>query len=205
MGVFVKICGLANAEDTAATLTLRPDAVGFVFWHGSKRHVVAAKVSEWLRGAPADILKVGVFVDASPDVVERTVREAGLDVAQLHGKEDPAAYAGRGFRVWKVAHAGIDDVDALQVASVDALLLDTYSPESRGGTGLVGDWDAARRFARRSAKPVLLAGGLTPLNVAEAIAIVRPWGADVSSGVEARPGAKDMAKVEAFISACRKA
>ena len=203
MGLFVKICGLANAADAMAVAGLRPDALGFVLWPGSKRCARAEDVRDWVRDVPAGLLKVGVFVDATPDEVQRAVETAGLDVAQLHGAERPEEFAGRPFRLWRsLSLAGREN--AVPTGwRVDAFLVDTYSPHSPGGTGQVGDWAAARSFVQRSPCPVLLAGGLGPANVKAAVAAVGPWGVDVSSGVEAQPGRKDLAKVREFIEQCR--
>lgn len=203
MGLFVKICGLASGADTQAVVALRPDALGFVLWPGSKRRARAEDVASWVRDVPAGLLKVGVFVDATPDEVERAVAVAGLDVAQLHGAEKPHDFTGRSLRLWRAL--GLRNAaEPIPVGwSVDAFLVDTYSAQSPGGTGRVGDWAAARSFVERSPRPVLLAGGLTPVNVKAAVAAVNPWGVDVSSGVEAQPGRKDLAKVREFIERCR--
>ena len=205
MGLFVKICGLARAADVAAVARLAPDALGFVFWPGSRRAVRAEEVRDWVRGLPAHLLKVGVFVDAPADEVRRTVETAGLDVAQLHGGETPEDFADVPFRLWRSVslRPGVDP--HLDGWFVDAFLVDSYSPQSPGGTGQVGDWAAARDFVRQTPQRVLLAGGLTPGNVRAAAQAVRPWGVDVSSGVEARPREKDLAKVKAFIEQCRAA
>lgn len=203
MSVFVKICGLARREDVEAVVAMRPDAIGFVFWPKSPRYVKPSVVGNWVAEVPSAILKVGVFVDASSDEVQRAVSAAGLDVAQLHGSENPADFAGRGFGVWRVVRPGRDSASVVAGWPVDALLVDTYSPDAPGGTGRVGDWNAAREFAGAVSHRVLLAGGLTPANVADAIRSVRPWGVDVSSGVEERPGRKDLAKVREFITQCR--
>ena len=203
MGRFVKICGLASAADTHAVAALRPDALGFVLWPGSKRAVRAEDVRAWLRDVPTGLLKVGVFVNAAPDEVARTLEVAGLDVAQLHGSEKPEDFAGRPLRLWRAL--GLRSGGDVEPTGwfVDAYLVDTYSANSPGGTGQVGDWSAARAFVQRASRPVLLAGGLTPENVKAALAAVQPWGADVSSGVELHPGRKDLAKVREFIERCR--
>ena len=203
MGLFVKICGLASGADTQAVAALRPDALGFVLWPGSKRRARSEDVASWVRDVPAGLLKVGVFVDATPDEVERAVAVAGLDVAQLHGAECAADFAGRPLRLWRALGLRAVAQPIPSGWSVDAYLIDTYSAQSPGGTGQVGDWVAARSFVERSPRPVLLAGGLTPVNVKAAVAAVRPWGVDVSSGVEAQPGRKDLAKVREFIERCR--
>lgn len=203
MGLFVKICGLAAGSDVSAVAALRPDAVGFVLWPGSKRHARLEDVRAWTRDLPAGLLKVGVFVDASPDDVRRALDAAGLDVAQLHGAERAEDFSGLGFRQWRALSLRSAKEPVPGGWSVDAFLVDTYSAQSPGGTGQVGDWALARAFVSRCPKPVLLAGGLTPLNVRSALAAVQPWGVDVSSGVEAAPGRKDMSKVREFIEQCR--
>ena len=114
-------------------------------------------------------------------------------------------YRQPGFGLWKLVHPGALAAGVAADPSVDALLIDTYSPTAPGGTGQVGDWPAAARFVQRTKVPVVLAGGLTPANVADAVRAVRPWAVDVSSGVEMSPGRKDLAKVREFIEQCRKA
>lgn len=203
MGLFVKICGLASGSDVQAVAALRPDAVGFVLWPGSKRHVRAEDVASWTRDLPPDLLKVGVFVDAAPDEVQRALDVAGLDVAQLHGAERPRDFAGRGLRLWRALSLRSERESVPEGWSVDAFLIDTYSAASPGGTGQVGDWAASRSFVQRCPSPVLLAGGLHPGNVREAVRQVAPWGVDVSSGVEQAPGRKDLERVREFIERCR--
>ncbi len=203
MSVFVKICGIARREDAEAVAAMGPDAVGFVFWQKSRRYVKPSIVGHWTSAMPKAMLKVGVFVDATPREVQNTVAAAGLDVAQLHGSEDPALFAGLGFNVWRVVRPENTPAAMTDGWPVDALLVDTYSPDSPGGTGRTGDWSLARDFVAGSRHSVLLAGGLTPENVREAIGSVRPWGVDVSSGVEEAPGKKDLGKVREFIERCR--
>lgn len=207
MPTFVKICGLTSRADVEAVAALRPDAVGFVFWPRSKRCVAPQEVADWAKAVPAPILKVGVFVDESPDDIRRIVETAGLDVVQFHRFQglDKSAdiFPILGKTVWQVVRLGRGEAEPAGPAGVDAFLLDSYSAESPGGTGQAVDWSAARAFVERSPKPVLLAGGLTPENVADAIRQVRPWGVDVSTGVEQRPGRKDLRLVEEFIERCR--
>lgn len=204
MGLFVKICGIASGSDAESVAALAPDALGFVFWAGSKRVVAADDVARWGRNLPANLLKVGVFVNASPDDVQRAVETAGLDIAQLHGAEKPEDFAGRPFRLWRALSLKPGVEARTDGWRVDAFLVDTYSPLSPGGTGEVGDWSLARAFAQKSAAPVVLAGGLKPENVRAAVISVQPWGVDVSSGVEMQPGKKDLVKVREFIERCRK-
>jgi phosphoribosylanthranilate isomerase len=203
MGVFVKICGNARAEDVAEVAALKPDAMGFIFWPASPRAVDPEAVAEWTRSLDPAILKVGVFADESPERVLDVVRRARLQAVQLHGSEPPDQAARIPGRVWKVIH--LDRLSPEQAAaySVDAFLIDSYSSRSPGGTGKVVDWNRARAFVETAGRPVLLAGGLTPGNVAEAIRTVRPWGVDVASGLEQEPGRKDINLVKAFIEACR--
>ena len=203
MGVFVKICGLCRREDVAAVAALRPDAVGFVFWSRSPRAARASDVAEWRSLIPDDVQTVGVFVDEDPDVVIRTVEEANLDIAQLHGRETAAVCEDVRAHVWKAVHLDRLPDEPLSAYPVDAFLADSYSTTSPGGTGIVVDWQSAGRFVDATPVPVLLAGGLNPNNVAEAIRLARPWGVDVSSGVEARPGEKDITLVRRFIEQCR--
>lgn len=203
MGCFVKICGLARGSDVEAVAALRPDAMGFVFWAGSRRAVRAREVADWVKSVPAGIKKVGVFVDATPEEILRAMDTANLDVAQLHGRERAADFAAFARTLWRAVSPREGDHAVPEGWSVDAYLIDTYSAAAPGGTGQVGDWRLARAFVEQSDRPVLLAGGLTPRNVREALRAVRPWGADVSSGVEREPGRKDIDKVREFIEQCR--
>lgn len=193
--MFVKICGICSGDDAAAAAELGADALGFIFWRPSKRFVEASDVAMWTAKLAGGILKVGVFVDPSPDEVAQTVKTAKLDVVQLHGKlECPAA----GVKVWQLMQPPGRPADPVP-ANVDAFILDSYSESSPGGTGICCDWSAAAEFVKASGKPVILAGGLKPENVAEAIVKVKPWGVDVSSGVERAPRIKDWEKVKEFI------
>jgi phosphoribosylanthranilate isomerase len=220
MSVFVKICGLANAADVAAVAALRPDALGFVLWPKSKRAVRPEQVAEWTRDLPPGQLKVGVVVDESIEEVRRAVEVARLDVVQWHGfpevrgqRSEVSRQAEADFfqalekslsgvsKLWKVHR--LDRENPPPGAFVDALVLDSYSPAAPGGTGQTVDWTAARAFVAASRAKVILAGGLTPENIAEGIRAVRPWGVDVSSGVEAQPGRKDLTAVKRFIETCR--
>jgi phosphoribosylanthranilate isomerase len=203
MGVFVKICGNANAADVRAVAELKPDAMGFIFWPGSPRFVKAAEAAAWMADLPRKIRKVGVFVNQGVDEVTAIAEAVGLDVVQLHGDENSQDYEKLDAKIWRVARPGRELPEALTGRRVDALLIDTYSKDAPGGTGRRGDWDAAALFVKSTAARVLLAGGLTPANVREAIAHVKPWGVDVSSGVEAKPGRKDLQKVREFIDQCR--
>lgn len=197
----LKVCGLTRREDAALAVALGADALGFVFWSKSPRAISADAARVVHEAAPPFVARVGVFVDAGPDEVAATVRRAALDVAQLHGDEPVEGYAGLGVRLVKVATLETDD-DVARVIEWPAWvtpLVDAVDRERRGGTGRVADWARAARVA--AVRPTLLAGGLTADNVAEAIGRVQPWGVDVSSGVEDRPGVKNAERLRAFARA----
>lgn len=204
MSLCIKICGLTDEAELDAVCALRPDAIGFVCWPRSKRYVEPSRARMLADRVPAGILKVGVVVDTPPTDAHALADRVGLDVLQLHGAERPAAYQRAGLLLWRVAR--LDDPPATPDAhgnAVDALVLDQYSADSPGGTGRTLDWDRAAAFVRASDRPVILAGGLTPENVGEAVRRVRPWGVDVSSGVERAPGRKAIERVRRFIETCR--
>ena len=209
MSLFVKICGMCSREDFESVAALQPDAVGFVFWEKSKRYVDPAVVAEWTRKSDLPVLKVGVFVDPEPKQMLRIAGETRLDVIQVHffqsleKRTRVFPMIGKKYKAWKVLCLGRDPKPRDDVDHVDAYLLDSYSQQSPGGTGTTNDWKAAKAFVERSTKPVLLAGGLNPGNVVDAVRQVRPWGVDVSSGVEERTGKKDLSLVKAFIEKCR--
>lgn len=202
---FVKICGLTSAEDARVAVEAGADAVGFVFWPKSPRAVDAATVRAIAATLPPSIVRVGVFVDASPEEMARVADEARLDLLQLHGDEAPAAVGALCRPAWKALRVGpgFTARDAARwTGRVAGLLLDTRSAAAPGGTGESFDWTLAAR-ARESTGFLMLAGGLTPENVERAIGLARPDGVDVSSGVESAPGRKDAGKVRAFVSAVR--
>jgi phosphoribosylanthranilate isomerase len=204
--LFVKICGITSARDALVTAESGADAVGFVFWRRSPRYVDARAARRMAEALPASILRVGVFVDAAPRALATAVERAGLDVLQLHGNEAPDALQGLPRTVWKAVRvgAGFAPVEALRYEGKAAgILLDTAAVVP-GGSGQAFDWSLAREVRKR-ASFLILAGGLTPANVARAIDAVRPDAVDVSSGVESAPGRKDPAKVRAFVEAVRRA
>ena len=175
------------------------DAVGFVFYEKSPRHVEIETAAEIIRGLPSGIMKVGVFANAAPEFVFRAMEKCGLNLLQFHGDEPPEYCLQFGLMSMKAFR--VRDAESLKgIVSykTDAWLLDAYSPERLGGSGERFNWDLAIE-ARKWGKPVFLAGGLTPENVPEAIRRVEPFGVDVSSGVEERPGKKDHEKVRAFV------
>lgn len=194
----MKVCGLTRAADAALAVELGADALGFVFWSTSPRAVSREAARAVHATLPPFVARVGVFVDASPDDVASTVREVGLDVVQLHGDEPAEAFARVGARIVKVATLEGDD-DVRRVVGWPGWvmpLVDAVDRDRRGGTGRLADWARAAQVA--AARPTLLAGGLTAANVGEAIRRVRPWGVDVSSGVEEAPGVKSPERLRAF-------
>jgi phosphoribosylanthranilate isomerase len=205
--VFVKLCGITSPEDALMAVDAGADAIGLVFWPESPRRVdveTARRIAEVL---PAGIVRVGVFVDAPRDLLARTAEEAGLDLLQLHGQEQPNDLDGLPRRAWKAVRVGPDFApeDALRYSRKAAgILLDTRAGERPGGTGQSFDWSLAA-VVREKAPFLVLAGGLGPDNVREAIRLVRPHGVDVSTGVEHAPGRKDAGKVRAFVAAARSA
>jgi phosphoribosylanthranilate isomerase len=198
--VIVKICGITRPQDAERAVVLGATAIGFIFWPSSPRRVGLEAARSIGRLVPASVLKVGVFVDAPAAELARTVGEAGLDAVQLHGSESPDLVRGLEARVIKAVALGSPDAEA-QIAqwTGTTLLLDAHDPVHHGGTGRVVDWDRAARLARLH--EVILAGGLNPENVAEAVRRVRPTGIDVSSGVEQTPGVKDLVKLAALFDA----
>ena len=207
MGVRVKICGITTPEDAAMVARAGADAVGLVFWPRSSRHVSLAAAREIGRAVPPFVLRVGVFVDATPPELAAAAEAARLDVLQLHGDELPEDFVAlprRGVKALRVG-PGFDAEEAMRYEGRAAgLLLDTQSKTAPGGTGETFDWALAQTLRPRVSY-LILAGGLTPENVGRAIEVVRPDAVDVSSGVESAPGRKDPDKVRAFIEAVRRA
>lgn len=204
MDVFVKICGIANRGDLEEVAAMKPNALGFILWPGSPRNVDPDALASWLRSVSTNALKVGVFVNPDLKEAARLARRIGLDVVQVHGDIKSQAVDIDGVKIWQAVHADrMKPGEAGLRGRVDAYVADTYSKEMPGGTGKTGNWEAIRALVQASSTPVLLAGGLRPVNVREAISVVRPWGVDVSSGVEERPGKKNLEQVREFIRLCR--
>lgn len=198
--MFVKICGTTSEEDALLAVAMGADAVGFVF-APSPRQVSVATAADIVKRLPREVLTVGVFRDDSPERVVDLVARVGLRAAQLHGRETPEEVQFVHTRVpivIKAFAAGDPGIEKVKEHGADILLIDAPRP----GSGQVFDWSMAEG---PDGVPLVLAGGLTPANVAEAIARVHPWGVDVSSGVEASPGRKDPVKVRAFVAAAKAA
>ena len=182
------------------------DALGFMLYEASPRAVSVKVAAEIARALPPFVSRVGVFVNAAEETLRKTVAEIGIDTLQFHGDESPEFC--RRFSPWRVYKAlrieGIDSLQTLSNYKTDAWLLDSFASDKPGGTGKKFNWDLAIE-AKRLGRPIILAGGLTPENVAEAVRKVRPFAVDVSSGVESSPGKKDHAKIRDFIAAARAA
>jgi phosphoribosylanthranilate isomerase len=201
--VRIKICGLTRLDDALAAARLGADALGFNFWPRSRRFVPPDAAGAIVRRLPAGVAAFGVFVDPTREEVLAAVAASGVGVVQLHGDEPPALCASLPFPVVKAIRVE-SSASLAQLASyeVRAFLLDAPSA-GYGGSGRTFDWALAAEVAREL--PVLLAGGLAPENVAEAVRTVRPLAVDVASGVESAPGVKDLARVASFIRAAKEA
>ena len=197
----VKVCGIQRAQDAVTAVELGASAVGFIFWPGSVRFVDPEKARMISAALPAQVLRVGVFVDQAPPHVTEVARRVPLGAIQLHGSESATAYLASGCEIIKAF--GVSST--FDTSAVDALpaevtvLLDAHDPVRHGGTGRTIDWHIAASVAAR--RRTILSGGLTPQNVREAVRRVHPSMVDVSSGVEAAPGIKDAAKLRAFFEA----
>jgi phosphoribosylanthranilate isomerase len=227
----VKICGLTNLDDARVAVAAGADLLGFIFYAKSPRYVTPERVAAIVQSLRSDKVTespchpltpspphpvtlspqfVGVFVNASVAEIQATVAQVGLDFVQLHGNETAewfAPLAGRAYKAVRpadaaAAHAQAEAFAPLGCVNGPAFMIDAYDPQAYGGTGKQTDWHVAADLARRH-PGLLLAGGLTPENVAAAIDVVQPWGVDVASGVEAEPGRKDHAKVRQFVAEVR--
>jgi phosphoribosylanthranilate isomerase len=213
---WIKICGTTNLEDALTAVEAGADALGFVFYEKSPRNISAEVAREIVSRLPEQVEKVGVFVEEPVERILLTAAQVGLTAAQLHGNRylEPEFLQqlknSRDLKVFLVVPAEtLSSLDRLKSRGLgfSAVFVDSGTPQLPGGTGRVFDWNTAAPAIGAIGKNanVVVAGGLTPANVAEAIHILKPWGVDVASGVEARPGTKDPEKVRAFIEAVRKA
>ena len=199
--VRVKICGITNPDDAHAAIDAGADALGFNLWPGSKRHMVLDQHASWMVALPPFVTRVAVLVNASIDEARRVAEHPAIDMVQFHGDETPEY-------LQEFARLGRPFVVAVRLPAQDVptphVLLDAAVPGAYGGTGQTVDFTQARTFVIEHPKVnVILAGGLTPLNVQAAISQVRPFGVDVASGVEWAPGRKDQGKMLAFVAATR--
>ena len=202
--VKIKICGITNLEDALLAAELGADALGFIFFPQSPRKVAPETAREIIAQLPPFVASVGVFVDEAAAVLKELAARVGLDWVQLHGQESPEYCRSLGRRVIKGFR--IKDENSLRELepyrdAVQAFLLDTYKKGQVGGTGEVFDWYLAREAKKFG--QIILAGGLTPENVGQAIAIALPAAVDAASGTEAEPGRKDPAQLRAFFKAIR--
>jgi len=201
---FVKICGITNLADALVAVEYGADALGFNFYRPSPRYIRPELAREIIDEIPESILTVGVFVNEAPEDLKAIASEAKVSALQLHGDETPQyCSALDGWYIIKALSVGADfHEQKVSEYDVDAILLDASHPKLRGGTGEVADWSVARR-ANRMGRRILLAGGLSPQNVGEAITNVNPYGVDACSGLEESPGKKDHERLKLFMKAIR--
>jgi phosphoribosylanthranilate isomerase len=203
----VKICGITNWDDAKAACDAGANWVGFNFYSNSLRRVSTAEAAQIRSKLPKDVEAIGIFVNASPGEIRSLMSLVPLHAAQLHGDETPeiAARVAQSVSVIKALRvsAGFPLSTLDSYREVLGFLLDGARPGQYGGSGQTADWALAKRAA--ASHRILLAGGLTPDNVAEAVRTVCPWGVDVASGIESKPGKKDHAKMRAFVDAVRSA
>ena len=203
MSTRVKICGITSVADGLVAAEAGADMIGLMFYEQSPRYITLAQAVEISRALPPHVMRVGVFVNPSEDQVMRAISECQLGLLQFHGDE-PSMFCTQ-FGVMSIKAIRVRDASSIEQLAhyqTDAFLLDAHSKSGLGGTGEKFNWDLAKA-AEKYGKPIFLAGGLTPENVADAVRIVRPFAVDVSSGVESAPGKKDPAKVAAFIKAAK--
>lgn len=198
----IKICGMTNMEDAEAAVGYGADALGFIFYKGSKRYVDPGTARDIISNLPPFITTVGVFVNQDLNEVTEIQEKTGINTVQLHGDETPEFCNSISTKVIKVFRVK-DTLDLDKVAQypVQDILLDTYSDDEYGGTGRSFDWGILKNFSMPA--NIILSGGLTAENVLEAVRVVNPYAVDVSSGVEAEPGKKDHEKLKKFIEAIK--
>ncbi len=202
--VRVKICGITSIEDALAAVEAGADALGFVFFERSPRNITPEQAAAIIRRLPPFVQTVGLFVNEELATINSIAARCGLDVVQLHGEESPQFCAGvrrRVIKAFRVKNAA--SLDQIRDYDVAACLLDSWCPSAQGGTGKTFNWEIAAVAAASSR--IILAGGLTPDNVGDAVKAVRPYAVDVSSGVESSPGIKDPVKIRNFVRHARTA
>jgi len=201
----IKICGLTNLDDANAAINFGADALGFVFFKESPRYVSPEKAAAIITKLPVFTTTVGVFANENREEILKIVSQTGISVIQLHGEEPPEACLLTRKVIKGIRVKSLESLEPLKryQGLASAFLLDTYAPHALGGTGQVFNWDIAleaKNFGR-----IILAGGLTPENISEAVRMVRPYAVDVSSGVELEKGIKDHQKMKLFIERARSA
>lgn len=202
--LFVKICGVTILDDALFAIEYGADAIGFNFYPQSKRYITIDHATEIINHLPDDVLKIGVFVNPHREYVNAAIEKSGIRGLQFSGNESPEAVSGYNLPVMKAIHiSNADSIRRMEPFGNITFLLDTFHIADFGGTGKPFDWDIAVE-AKRFGK-VIVAGGLTPENVADAVRKVKPHGVDVSSGVELRTGVKDQKKMKEFILRAREA
>jgi phosphoribosylanthranilate isomerase len=218
---WVKICGITNLEDALTAVEAGADALGFVFYEKSPRNINPEVAGEIVAKLPKRVEKVGVFVNESGEQIDESVQQAGLTAVQICGRDSVVEFVKHLQARQNMDHrpkiisvipdgelsgGGFFIADELK-KTLHALLIDSSSAEQPGGTGKCFDWEKVRGMVEMLGLriPTIVAGGLTPENVEEALALFHPWGVDVASGVEAKPGKKDPGRVRAFVDAVRQA
>jgi len=199
----IKICGITNLDDAQAAVAAGADALGFNFYKPSPRYITPENAREIIDTLPASILTVGVFVnEPSPDSVRAIADRAGVKTVQLHGDESPDYCRALNSVIKNFSVSTSFDIDQINAYDVDAIMLDTKDNRLRGGTGRVFDWSIAQQVSQLVPK-LYLAGGLSPENVSDAIALVHPYAVDTCSAVEDKPGIKNHERMRVFVSAVR--
>ena len=201
----IKICGIKTITDALAAVDAGADLIGFNFYPKSPRYVEVGMVRNIMSVMRriGRVACVGVFVNASTAEILATLDTLGLNLAQLHGDEPPATLKALHGKAFKAFRGIPSTIDGFERQDAPAFLVDASVKGVYGGSGVTADWDGAAELAKKY--PLLLAGGLTPENVAEAVSRVKPWGVDVASGVESAPGEKDPSRMRAFVQAVRDA
>ena len=201
--VKVKICGITNLEDAQAAAEAGADALGFVFYPDSPRFIDPGKARAIIAKLPVFITSVGVFVDESEDLIRRIIREGGIQILQFHGSESPVLCTRFREKVIKAIRIKDEEsISEMQMYDVDTFLLDTYLDCAKGGTGKTFNWKYAE-LAKENGR-IILSGGLNPSNIGNAVRKLKPYGVDVSSGVEISPGKKDHVKIREFVREAKK-
>jgi len=201
--MFTKVCGITRLTDARHAVQHGATALGFVFWPRSPRYIDPERAADIIDELPDTVTPVGVFVNDSVDDIRAIAGRTKVTAIQLHGDEPPAYAADLAWPLLRAASLASADATLAGWPADTMILLDAHDPLLRGGTGRAIDWGRAAEIAAR--RRVVLAGGLTPENVREAIETVRPFGVDVSSGVESAPGVKDFDKVARFLDNARRA